>query len=231
MNIIEEKLFAMRETEFAAFSARLIPNVPIEQILGVRTPALRSLVKEVQNTPEAEAFLSKLPHRYFEENQMHSFLIAPIKDFDEAIAATERFLPYVNNWATCDQLKMKAFQKSPELLLPYLRKWLKSEHPYTVRFGIEMLMNLFLDDLFSPEYLKWVAAVELDEYYVNMMIAWYFATALAKHWDETLPYFRTHQLSDWLHKKAIQKALESFRIPQDHKLLLRTLRTVPAEHL
>lgn len=222
MDMITQRLFALQDKEYQAFHSRIVSNLPPEQIIGVRTPQLRALAKELANTEEAAAFLEELPHTYFEENQLHSFLISNIRDFSESMEAVEKFLPYVDNWATCDQLSPKAFRKTPELLLEKIPQWLKSIETYTIRFGIEMLMNHFLDERFSAEYPEWVAAVESEEYYVNMMISWYFATALAKQWDAVLPYFQSRRLSPWLHKKSIQKATESFRIPTNRKDLLRT---------
>lgn len=224
MDTIRETLLNMQDTEYQAFQCRLIPGLPPEQIIGVRTPTLRSYAKELRHAPETETFLATLPHHYFEENQLHSFLIAGYTDITQACAAVNRFLPYIDNWATCDQLSPKAFRKEPDALLRHIPKWLNSTHPYTVRFGIKMLMDHFLETRFSPQYLAWVAAVESEEYYINMMISWYFATALAKQWEATLPFFQTHQLAPFLHKKSIQKAIESFRIPNERKLLLRTLR-------
>lgn len=224
MDMITQRLFALQDKEYQAFHSRIVSNLPPEQIIGVRTPQLRALAKELANTEEAAAFLEELPHTYFEENQLHSFLISNIRDFSESMEAVEKFLPYVDNWATCDQLSPKAFRETPELLLEKIPQWLKSTETYTIRFGIEMLMNHFLDERFSAEYPEWVAAVESEEYYVNMMISWYFATALAKQWDAVLPYFQSRRLSPWLHKKSIQKATESFRIPTNRKDLLRTLK-------
>lgn len=224
MDAIQERLFSLKDETYRAFHARLIPNIPSERVIGVRTPQLRALAKEFAGTDAAADFLAVLPHTYFEEMQLHSFLIAQYSDFEETLDAVNRFLPYIDNWATCDQLSPKAFRKYPEQLLPAIRKWLAANETYTVRFGIGMLMNHFLDERFAPEYPEWVAAAESEEYYINMMIAWYFATALSKQWDAVIPYFRTHRLSPWLHKKSIQKATESFRIPTDRKLYLRTLK-------
>ncbi len=224
MDAIQERLFSLKDETYRAFHSRLIPNIPSERVIGVRTPQLRALAKEFAGTDAAADFLAVLPHTYFEEMQLHSFLIAQYLDFEETLDAVNRFLPYIDNWATCDQLSPKAFRKYPEQLLPAIRQWLAANETYTVRFGIGMLMNHFLDERFAPEYPEWVAAAESEEYYINMMIAWYFATALSKQWDAVIPYFRAHRLSPWLHKKSIQKATESFRIPTDRKLYLRTLK-------
>lgn len=199
---------------------RLLPTVDPETILGVRTPVLRQLARELEN---GEAFQENLPHRYFEENQIHAFLLEREKDFDKTARAVEAFLPYVNNWATCDQLRPKAF-RNQEKLLPLISKWLASPAPYTVRFGLGMLLCHFLDEDFRPEFLEMAASVKSDEYYVNMMVAWYFATALAKQYDAALPYITGCRLEVWIHNKTIQKAVESFRVPPEHKEFLKTCR-------
>lgn len=199
---------------------RLLPTVDPETILGVRTPVLRQLARELE---DGEAFQENLPHRYFEENQIHAFLLEREKDFDKTARAVEAFLPYVNNWATCDQLRPKAF-RNREKLLPLISKWLASPAPYTVRFGLGMLLCHFLDEDFRPEFLEMAASVKSDEYYVNMMVAWYFATALAKQYDAALPYITGCRLEVWIHNKTIQKAVESFRVPPEHKEFLKTCR-------
>lgn len=214
-----DQLFALRDEAYACFQRRLIPNLPPETIIGVRTPQLRELAKTVNGM-----FLQNLPHRYFEENQIHAFSLERIPDFDQAVWAVEAFLPYVDNWTTCDQLRPKVFSKHKERLLPYIRKWLKSTHPYTVRFGIEMLMCHYLDSDFSSEYPALVASVRSDDYYVRMMIAWYFATALAKQYDAVLPYISERRLEPWIHSKTIQKATESNRLTLEQKEKLRTYR-------
>ncbi|MBQ3285300.1 MAG: DNA alkylation repair protein [Ruminococcus sp.] len=224
MTEIQKRLFALQDKEYQAFTAKLNPTVDPETIIGVRLPALRALAKELKNTDEAKDFLSSLPHEYLEENHLHSFLLSGIKDFDEGIAAVERFLPYIDNWAVCDSLRIKALAKYPERLLPYLEKWMKSDHTYTVRCGILNLMNYFLDDRFDEKYPAMVAAVHCEEYYVNMMIAWYFATALAKQYDAALPYLTEQRLDKWVHNKTIQKAVESYRITDEQKAYLKTLR-------
>lgn len=221
---IQSKLFSLQDTTYRAFQQKLIPSIDPETIIGIRTPALRNLAKELSGTPEAAAFLQRLPHHYLEENNLHAFLIARIKDFSQAIDATDAFLPYVNNWATCDQLSPKVFSKYPDALLPQIQRWMKSGQTYTIRFGIGMLMRYFLDQNFSSDYLKAVASIQSDKYYVNMMIAWFFATALAKQYDAVLPYFQQPRLSPWTHNKAIQKAIESYRITGEQKTYLRTLK-------
>ncbi len=224
MTQIQKKLFALQDEDYRAFTAKLNPTVNPESIIGVRLPAIRALAKELKGTAEAAEYLMTLPHIYLEENHLHSFLLCEIKEFDTAVGEIERFLPYVDNWAVCDSIRIKAFQKHPERLLPYIDRWIASDHTYTIRCGILNLMNLFLDERFDPIYLDTVAAVRSDEYYVNMMIAWYFATALAKQYEATLPYIENRKLSQWTHNKAIQKAIESYRVTDEHKAFLRTLR-------
>ena len=219
-----ERLSACASDQYRDFLSRLVPNIPKETILGVKTPDLRRIVKEIKGTKEAEAFLAELPHHYCEENLVHFFLIAMIKDFDECAEAVEAFLPYVDCWPVCDQSSPKIFKKNHDKLLPLIRKWIDSEHVYTVRFGIRMLMNEFLGEDFRPEYLEWVASIRSGEYYINMMVAWYFATALAKKYDESIIYIEERALEPWTHKKAIQKAIESFRVSDEHKDYLRSLR-------
>ena len=221
---IRETLFSLRDEKFAAFQARLIPNVAPERIIGVRTPALRKLAKTLRGSGEAEEFLKALPHDFFEENNLHAFLLCEMKDFDACVQAVEDFLPYVDNWATCDQMSTGVFRKNKQALLPYIRCWIASERCYTRRFGTGMLMSHFLDEDFREEYLRLVSDKRSEEYYVNMMIAWYFATALAKQYEAALPYLENRRLDPWVHNKAIQKAVESFRVSDGHKNYLRTLK-------
>jgi 3-methyladenine DNA glycosylase AlkD len=221
---ILSSLFALQDEAFADFQSKLLPNVPREAMIGVRTPDLRKMAKQICKTNEAQAFLHSLPHRYFEENQLHAFVLSEEKDFDTCIAELEQFLPHVDNWATCDQLSPRCFKKHPAELLPHIHKWMAAEHTYTIRFGIGTLMRYFLDEEFKPEYLEWVTAIKSEEYYIRMMQAWFFATALAKQWNATLPYIEQHRLDTWTHNKAIQKAVESFRITPEQKKLLQTLK-------
>ena len=195
-----------------------------ETVIGVRTPDLRKMAKQICKTPVAQEFLHSLPHRYFDENQLHAFILSEEKDYDTCIAKLECFLPYVDNWATCDQLAPRCFKKHTQELLLFIRKWMASEHTYTIRFGIGTLMRYYLDDAFHPEYLEWVASVRSEEYYIRMMQAWFFATALAKQWDATLPYIQQHRLDSVTHRMTIQKAVESFRITPEQKELLKTYR-------
>ncbi len=224
MTAIQERLFALQDADYAAFQRPLMPTVGEEAFIGVRTPALRSLAKELRGTEEAESFLVSLPHVYFEENQLHAFLIASEKDFDTALAQTDAFLPFVDSWATCDQLTPKAFRKNRAALNGKIDEWIAAEHEYTVRFAIKMRMDHFLDDAFSPEILEQVAAVRREEYYIRMMQAWFFATALAKQYEAALPYLEQNRLEPWVHNKTIQKAVESYRIAPEQKAYLRTLR-------
>ena len=227
LNVISEELFALQDTEYQTFQSKLMPTIPPETVIGVRTPLLRKLAKELAGTPQAEHFLQSLPHRYYEENNLHAFLIEQIWDYDTALAETERFLPYINNWATCDCFCPKVFAKhKAELLIP-LRRWLGSDQTYTVRYAMGMLMRYYLDEDFQPEYLAWVAGVHSEEYYLNMMRAWYFATALAKQPDAALPWLTDRRLDVWTHNKTIQKAAESYRISPEMKQQLRELRIHP----
>ena len=219
-----EELIAVKDVAYRDFQTKLVPNIPPETIVGVRTPALRKLAKEIFLSADRDAFLKDLPHGYYEENLIHFFVLSMIRDFDECVRRTEAFLPYVDCWPVSDQATPKAFKKNHEKLLPYIRKWIASEHVYTERFGIRMLMNEFLDADFKEEYLELVASKQGEDYYLKMMVAWYFATALAKRYDETVPYLETHRLDEWTHKKAIQKAVESFRVTDAHKEYLKSLR-------
>lgn len=223
-NEITAELFRLRDENYAALQAKILPTVAPDRIIGVRTPALRAFAKELSKEADTRDFLTALPHGYFDEDQLHAFVISLEKDFDRCIAETEVFLPFVDNWATCDQLSPKAFKKDPEKLLPYIRKWIRSDKTYTVRFAIGMLMQHFLDERFRTEYADMVAAVRSEEYYINMMTAWYFATALAKQYEKILPYLEEKRLDDWTHNKAIQKSVESFRITAEQKAYLKTLK-------
>ena len=221
---ISVQLFALQDKGYADFQSKLLPTVARETVIGVRTPDLRKMAKQICKTPVAQEFLHSLPHRYFDENQLHAFILSEEKDFNTCIAELEQFLPYVDNWATCDQLSPRCFKKRTAELLPFIRKWMRNTHTYTKRFGIGSLMRYFLDEAFRPEYLEWVASIKSDEYYIRMMQAWFFATALAKQWDATLPYIEQHRLEKDTHNKTIQKAVESFRITDEQKALLKTLR-------
>jgi 3-methyladenine DNA glycosylase AlkD len=221
---VYEMLLEAKDDKYRDFQVKLVPNVSPDTIIGVRTPDMRKIAKEVFNSPEKDEFLKELPHKYYEENLVHFFIIAMIKDFDECIEKVEEFLPYVDCWPVSDQATPKSFKKNHAKLLPYIKNWIASDHVYTARFGIRMLMNEFLDDDFKDEYLELVASKEGDDYYLKMMVAWYFATALAKKYDESVKYIEGRKLDDWIHKKAIQKAVESFRVTDEHKEHLKKYR-------
>ncbi|UWG99248.1 DNA alkylation repair protein [Dehalobacter sp. DCM] len=221
---IQRRLFALQDLKYKEFSSKLMPTVNPDTVIGVRTPELRKLARELSNTPEASAFLKTLPHTYYEENNLHGFLIETIRNYDAAIAAIDVFLPYIDNWATCDLISPKIFKKHLSELYEKINEWLTSERTYSVRFGIGMLMRFYLDDEFQQSMLELVAAIRSDEYYINMMIAWYFATALAKQYEAALPYIQEQRLAKWTHNKAIQKTIESYRISIDAKGYLRTLK-------
>ena len=221
---LTERLAALAEPEYREFTAKLLPTLPKERILGVRLPAIRALAKEAAGTPQAAELLAVLPHDYHEENLLHGFLVERVRGFDECLAETERFLPFVDNWAVCDCVTPKALKKDLPRLEAKAREWLASERPYTVRYGVRMYMSFFLDEAFAPEQAKRIAALESDEYYVKMVVAWYFATALAKQYEATLPFIERGLPDKWTHNKAIQKACESFRVSDEQKAYLRTLR-------
>ncbi|MCR5719993.1 MAG: DNA alkylation repair protein [Lachnospiraceae bacterium] len=226
MNIdeIEKLLFEERDSKFCDMQIKIIPNVKPETIIGVKTPVLRVLAKKIYKSGDAKQFMEKLPHKYFEENQLHAFIISQMKDFDECINEAERFLPFVDNWATCDQMTPESFKKNRKKLLDYINKWLKSSGEYTVRFGIKMLMTHFLDEDFDISYAQKVAEVISDAYYINMMRAWYFATALAKQYEAVIPFIEEKKLDVWTHNKSIQKSVESYRISDERKAYLKTLK-------
>ena len=221
---IQDKLFALQDTKYHDFQCKLIPTVDPNLVIGVRTPALRKLAKEYAKTPEAAEFLNLLPHTYYEENNLHGFLLEAIKDYDACIQAIDTFLPYVDNWATCDMMSPKILKKHLTELLEQIKIWIHTSDTYTIRFGIELLMRFYLDEAFDPSYLELVAEVHSEEYYVNMMIAWYFATALAKQYEASIVYLEEKRLTREVHNKTIQKAVESFRISEEQKTYLRTLR-------
>lgn len=224
MDAIEKLLFELRDEKYAEFQAKLTPSVDPGLFIGVRVPEVRKLAKQLKNDPVSEEFLKELPHKYYDENMLHGLLVSGIKDYDRAIDKTDRFLPYVDNWAVCDIMSPMIFKKHKAELIAKIREWSASSETYTIRFGIEMLMSHYLDDDFRVEYLEIPAAVRSGEYYVNMMIAWFFATALAKQWDSTIPYIEGNRLDKWTHNKTIQKAIESYRITDEQKTYLRTLK-------
>ena len=220
---IKERLFQLQDLKYRDFTAKLIPNIDKETIIGIRTPALRQLIKDIDQE-EADAFMQQLPHHYLEENNLHGYMIANFKDFDCIIQALEKFFPYIDNWATCDTITPKVFKKNTDKLLPHIDKWLSNGETYAVRFGIRMLMAFYLDEKFKPSLLSKVANIRSEEYYINMMIAWYFATALTKQYTATVTYIEQRKLPEWTHRKAIQKARESRRISDEQKEYLNSLK-------
>lgn len=223
-DFIRTKLFEMRDEKYRDFQCKLIPTLNPDLMIGVRTPALRAFAKEINADPDAAEFLSDLPHKYFDENQLHAFIISEIKDFYVCINEVCRFLPFVDNWATCDQMSPKVFKKEKCELLEYIKRWISSGETYTVRFGLNMLMAHFLDAEFDEIYLDMAAEIKSKEYYVNMMFAWFFATALCKQYDAAVKYIENRRLDVWVHNKTIQKAIESYRIDGKRKEYLKSLK-------
>lgn len=222
---LEETLYSLQDLKYRDMQIKIIPTIEPESVIGVRTPELKAMAKDILKSGDYKEFLKELPHKYFEENQLQAFIISEIKDLNECIEELENFLPYVDNWATCDQMSPKILKKHKEVLLAHIKEWIKSEKTYTVRFGVGMLMEHFLDDDYDPCYPEMVAKLRSEEYYVNMMIAWYFATALAKQYESILPFIEEKRLDDWTHNKAIQKSVESRRITDEQKLYLKSLKT------
>ena len=223
-NEIRVELFKMQDVAYRDFNSKLIPTVDKSLFIGVRTPELRKYAKQLAKREDIEEFLHSLPHKYFDENQLHAFIVSEIKDFKSCVDKVNEFLPYIDNWATCDQLSPKVFKKHHKELIAYIKEWLESDKVYTVRFGIGMLMEHFLDEDFDISYLETVSNIRSDEYYVNMMIAWYFATALAKRYENIIPFIEKRSLDIWTHNKAIQKAVESYRISNEKKEYLKSLK-------
>lgn len=224
MEEIQRHLFELQDMAYRDFHSRLMPDIDKETVIGIRVPVLRKYAKSIAGTELAEKFIKELPHGYYEENNLHMMLITGIKDYEKCLSEIERFLPYIDNWATCDFPAPKCFEDHKEELLPVIKRWIVSSETYTIRYGIGMLMRLYLDEDFDPEYVRLVVGVKSDEYYVNMMIAWYMATALAKQWDAVIPYIEEHCMSDWVHRKTIQKAVESYRITDEQKKYLKGYR-------
>lgn len=224
MNKIQKELYKYKDEKYAIFQHGLIPGTDIKDFIGVRVPNLRKIAKKLIEEDNYKNFLQDLPHKYYEENILHGIIISNIKDYDECIKYTETFLPYVDNWAVCDIFSPKCFKKNKDKLIKKIEKWSKSKKVYTCRFGLEMLMTFYLDDDFKKEYLLMPTSIHSNEYYVNMMIAWFLATALAKQWDATIPYIKNNKLDVWVHNKTIQKAIESYRISDKQKEYLRSLR-------
>lgn len=221
---IREELFKLQDLNYREFQSKLMPTIPKENIIGVRVPEIRKIAKKYASTHQSEDFIKKLPHKYYDENMLHGLLLSEIKDYDLCLKEVNRFLPYVDNWAVCDIMTPKIFKKHKEELINEIMKWTKSSKIYECRFGIEMLMSHYLDSDFKKEYLEIVASVHSEEYYVNMMIAWFFATALAKKWEDTIKYIENNKLDNWVHNKTIQKARESYRISSEQKEYLKTLK-------
>ncbi len=221
---IRKKLFIVKDDKYKWFQVKLVPSILEERIIGVRTPELRKIAKEVFDSECRDDYLRALPHYYYEENLVHFFVIAMIRDFEECVSYVDDFLPYVDCWPVSDQASPQVFKKNHNKLIPYVKKWISSDHTYTARFGIRMLMNEFLGDDFIADYMDIVASKQGDDYYLKMMIAWYFATAIAKRYDESIIYIENRRLDPWVHKKTIQKALESYRVSDEHKEYLKKLR-------
>ena len=222
---IRNRLFELKDEKYKEFTLKLIPGLETDNVIGVRTPQVAQIAKEIIKSGDYSSFLDDCPHKYYEEKGIHVAIINSMKDYDSVIKEIDRFIPYVDNWATCDGIKpRKAFSKNCDRLIIDAKRWIKSEHIYTKRFGIEMIMNFFLDDNFKREYNDLVASIRSDEYYINMMIAWYFATALAKQYNDTIPFIENRRLDEWTHKKTIQKARESYRITEEQKEYLKSLK-------
>lgn len=221
---IRKELENQANEKMAEFSSKLNPTLDKNLILGIKTPVLRTLAKELFNSGDYYDFINDLPHKYLEENQLHGFIISMTKDFNEAVAQLEAFLPYIDNWAVCDQTSPKVFKKNRKVLMPYIKKWLKSKEPYTVRFAVNMLMQHYLDEDFEQKYLDMVASIKTEHYYVQMVMAWYFATALAKQYDSAIKIIESQSLDKWVHNKTIQKSNESFRVTPEHKEYLKSLK-------
>lgn len=221
---IKSELFRMQDEQYRSFQSKLIPTVEQDTVIGVRTPELRKLAKQMVKRDDVYTFINELPHQYYDENQLHAFIVSEIKDFKCCVEEVCKFLPYVDNWATCDQMSPKIFKKHRQELLTFIREWIVSDRTYTVRFAVGMLMVHFLDEDFDLIYPEMVSKIRSDEYYINMMVAWYFATALAKQYEEVLPFIEERRLDSWTHNKAIQKSVESSRITQEQKIYLKSLK-------
>lgn len=225
MEKIRLGLFDLQDEAYRQFHSRLMPNIPMEKVIGVRTPLLRKYAKEVAKLPECSTFLNQLPHTYYEENNLHGALLGILyKDIESYLKHLEEFLPYVDNWATCDMMGAKVFKKNLPLVYEHVKEWLKSEHTYTVRFGIVTLLGYYLEEAFVPEMLDMVAKLQSEEYYIKMAVAWYFSMALVKQYESSIDYFETPVLDTWTHNKAIQKAIESYQIDAKTKAYLKTLK-------
>lgn len=223
MNIIDV-LKNNKDDKYAEFQVKLTPGISLDNVLGVRVPILRKIANVFIKEKESSEFLNKLPHKYYDEYMLHSILLSKSNNYDDCIIQVDKFLSFIDNWAVCDTLSPNVFKKYKKELIPKIEEWIASKDTYTCRFGIKMLMSLYLDNDFDKKYLKMVSKIRSDEYYINMMIAWYFATALAKQWDDTIIYLENNKLDKWVHNKTIQKAKESFRVSEEHKLYLNSLK-------
>ena len=221
---IQKTLFSLGDSGYKAFHAKLIPTVPEEKIIGVRTPVLRKYAKELFVSADISEFLETLPHRFYDEDNLHAFLLEQIKDYGTVIWHIDRFLPHVDNWATCDMMSPRCFDQNTDRLYKDAFRWIDSGQIYAVRFGVCMLMKHYLDGNFDVAYFEKTANIKIEEYYVKVAVAWYFATALTKRYDDALPYIEKHRLDAWTHNKAIQKACESYQVPKEHKEYLKTLK-------
>ncbi len=221
---LHRKLYDLQDLKYRDMQIKIIPTINPGSVIGVRTPELKNMAKDILKSGDYKDYLNELPHKFFEENQLHAFIISGIKHLNECLEELEKFLPYVDNWATCDQMSPKIFKKHKDELLAHIKEWIGSDRTYTIRFGVGMLMEHFLDADYDPRYPEMVAKIKSEEYYVKMMIAWYFATALAKQYESTLPYIEEKRLDDWTHNKTIQKSIESYRITDEQKKYLRSLK-------
>ena len=224
MKMLEKELFELQDLKYKEFHQKLMPTVNPDKVIGIRTPVLRKFAKEFSKREEAESFIKNLPHKYYEEDNLHAFLLEEIRDYETLIEELNKFLPFVDNWATCDMMRPKILKLHKTELLEDIKKWLNSEDTYTIRFAVNCLMNYYLEEDFKPEYLEWVKNIESEEYYINMVRAWYFATALAKQYDETVKILENNALDKWTHNKTIQKAIESYRITDEQKIMLKSLK-------
>ena len=222
--MLEKELFQLQDLKYKEFHQKLMPTVNPDKVIGIRTPVLRKFAKEFGKREEAESFIKNLPHKYYEEDNLHAFLLEEIRDYESLIEELNKFLPFVDNWATCDMMRPKILKLHKTELLEDIKRWLNSKDTYTIRFAVNCLMNYYLEEDFKTEYLEWVKNIESEEYYINMVRAWYFATALAKQYDEALKILEANALDKWTHNKTIQKAIESYRITSEQKEYLRTLK-------
>lgn len=221
--MIKDDLFSLKDEQYQVFQSSLIPTIPKDTVIGVRTPILRKYAKDLSNEVR-DSFMQELPHQYYEENILHAICLSELKDYDLFMKEIERFLPYIDNWAVCDIIKPKVVQKDKKDFIQYIKKWIDSNEVYTIRFGIDMLMTYYLDEDYRKTYLKYTLKVKSSDYYVKMVVAWFYATALAKHYEDTLEILEEKKLPKWVHNKTIQKAIESYRITFEQKEYLKSLK-------